>query len=70
MDKEPITISDNTQRIKNHRIDIELERLAAEKLHDAEQRETELLNRAGISDLFIACAYFISNKIHNRHKTK
>ncbi len=70
MTQEPLSMSDNTQRIYNPRLDKQLRKYDSDKLHDAEQRETDLLNYFGITDIIANILYAIKRKFVKQQKTR
>lgn len=71
MAEEPLNIIDPNVRIAMPETDEQLRKLEQEKMRAAELREQELLNKVGITDIFIDAAIKIKSLFTTRRaKTK
>ncbi len=71
MAEEPLNITDPNVRIATPETDEQLRKLEQEKMRAAELREQELLNKVGITDIFIDAAIKIKSLFTTRRaKTK
>lgn len=71
MAEEPLNIIDPNVRIATPETDEQLRKLEQEKMRAAELREQELLNKVGITDIFIDAAIKIKSLFTTRRaKTK
>lgn len=71
MAEEPLNITDPNVRIATPETDEQLRKLEQEKMRAAELREQELLNKVGITDIFIDAAIKIKSLFTTcRAKTK
>lgn len=71
MAEEPLNITDPNVRIATPETDEQLRKLEQEKMRAAELREQELLNKVGITDIFIYAAIKIKSLFTTRRvKTK
>lgn len=70
MKQEPLSITDNTKRIRNPRIESLLQKRDKETVLLAEEREKELLNRTGLLDVLIDMIIKIQAKYNKKQNTR